>query len=141
MKKQLLLFFFLFSGTTLGFSQKVVYQYDDAGNRVKRFIQIEASKANKNYTYQADSVIEKTPDFTLKVYPNPTRGTLGVEIQGTKEDETITLMLFSSTGAMLYNRQGNTGLNAIDITSYATGIYILKVKIGEEISEYKIIKQ
>ncbi|MGC3977573.1 MAG: T9SS type A sorting domain-containing protein [Paludibacteraceae bacterium] len=148
MKKTLLLLLLLFSGITLCFSQraqeslqKVVYRYDDAGNRIKRSIVVEEITIPRQGVAVPDSNIQQVTNYSLRVYPNPTQGALGVEIQGVDEKDKIWLTIFSATGAMLYNKQGYTGLNTIDITSYTDGIYILKVKIGKKLSEYKIIKR
>jgi hypothetical protein len=90
-----------------------------------------------------DSVVikETIGERTIKVFPNPTRGALGIEIQGGDPKHEIRLMIYSGAGAVLYNQPATEGLNPIDMTQYPQGWYILRVVAGTEKREYKIVKE
>jgi hypothetical protein len=78
---------------------------------------------------------------TITVYPNPTRGALGVEINGGDTEEDLRLILFSGQGVQLYNSNAQPGINPIDMTAYPKGWYILQVQAGESKKEFKVIKE
>jgi hypothetical protein len=65
----------------------------------------------------------------IKMYPNPTKGTLNVNLpQNTSGEVTITVT--NMIGSILLNNKYDTGSNQIklDVSSYENGIYFVKVK-------------
>ncbi|NJM79011.1 MAG: T9SS type A sorting domain-containing protein [Flavobacterium sp.] len=72
----------------------------------------------------------------LKVYPNPTNGIVNLEI---KED--VTIEIFDIVGKSIYKQKVEIGLNQIDVSSYFSGVYLLKA-INEKgaIENLKIVK-
>lgn len=59
--------------------------------------------------------------INLLVYPNPaTAGKIQVDVK-----QTGTLQFFSNTGALVKQVKVNSGLNTIDISMLANGIYVL----------------
>ncbi len=121
----------------------IEYIYDQAGNRVSRRV-IPLQQNIKKHTVPTDS-IEVVKDFLgemeVKLYPNPTKGLLLVEVTGGKSDKEMDLILYNGGGQTLVNKQATTGLNNLDLSNYPAGWYILQVKAGTEKKEYKIIKE
>jgi endonuclease I/chitodextrinase len=73
---------------------------------------------------------------TYKIYPNPTNGnTLYFNI--TKD---ITVKLYSVLGKLIKIAKVNTQNNSLDISTLSAGIYILKMKSGNQFATKKIIK-
>lgn len=131
----------LFSTTTLTTAQqRVEYTYDQAGNRLTRKIVILSPRGVKQAPTDSIPVKQQWRDRIIIIYPNPTRGALAIEIQGGKDTDKIIAELFNSSGAMLYARKWTGTAYTIDMRAYVTGIYILRIKINEEMNEYKIIK-
>jgi hypothetical protein len=119
---------------------KVVYEYDMAGNRTaRRIITLQQAKRHQ----PTDSVVikESIGQRSIKVFPNPTRGALGIDIQGGDPKQVLRLVIYSGAGATLYNQPATEGLNPIDMTQYPQGWYVLRVVAGTEKREYKIVKE
>lgn len=72
---------------------------------------------------------------SLKIYPNPTKGKL--YISGLPENRKNELALYSTTGKLIWRKNGNTSGEIIDISKYPSGIYILNVND----SSFKIIRE
>lgn len=78
---------------------------------------------------------------TITVYPNPTQGILSIEIKGGDIEEVVHLYIYNGQGAMLYKAVAQQGLNPLNLTSYPSGWYILRVQLPEQGKEFKIIKE
>ncbi|MEC8134387.1 MAG: T9SS type A sorting domain-containing protein, partial [Bacteroidota bacterium] len=75
-----------------------------------------------------------TDIYNLSIYPNPTKSMLFVD----GNEDIISLELFSISGRSLM-QVNNT--NQLDISSFSTGVYFLKVNDGTTSVIKKIIKQ
>jgi hypothetical protein len=124
-------------------SQTISYDYDYAGNRISRKVVPLSPPPQGAKKQPADSIAVEDilGKRNILVYPNPTRGALGVEINGGDTEEDIRLILFSGQGVQLYNSKAQPGINPIDMTAYPKGWYILRVQAGEERKEFKVIKE
>ena len=142
-KKSILLLLLLAAFALQGETQNTVtYTYDQAGNRLSRTIIFAPMNAKRNHQSTDNVVLKETlGERTIKVFPNPTRGALGIEIQGGDPKHEIRLMIYSGAGAVLYNQPATEGLNPIDMTQYTQGWYVLRVVAGTEKIEYKIVKE
>ena len=141
-KQSILLLLLLAAFSFQSMAQNTVsYTYDQAGNRISRTITLGSSSIKR---YQpTDSVVikESIGERTIKVFPNPTRGALGIDIQGGDPKQELRLVIYSGAGATLYNQPATEGLNPIDMTQYPQGWYVLRVVAGTEKREYKIVKE
>jgi len=141
--KRLCILSILVMFTILLKAQTIEYTYDQAGNRTGRIVIPLTSQPSKKHTYQTDSVIvkDKLGEREVKIYPNPTRGALGVEIYGGNSTDALTLMLYNGQGKLLYSANAAEGLNSLDMSAYPSGWYILQFQSGVIKKEYKIIKE
>jgi len=121
----------------------VSYTYDNAGNRiVRKIVILETAFSNGQKGEKTPAPTEeKLGDRTLKIYPNPTKGALAVEISGGNEKDEIQIQLFNAQGVQLQNTKSPVGKTPMDMTAYPSGWYILRVMDGERKTEFKIIKQ
>jgi hypothetical protein len=137
----LLFSFLVFLSTTIQ-AQKVGYDYDLAGNRITRKV---VSLDNPNYAKQhvetPAPVEELLGERKITVYPNPTRGSLAVEITGGDSKEQMTLSVFSSQGVQLQNIKATAITTPVNMSAYPSGWYILRLQVGDKMTEFKIIKQ
>jgi len=123
-------------------SQTVSYAYDQAGNRISRkIVTLPPPPQGAKQHVDSTAVQDMMDERTITVYPNPTRGALGVEINGGDTEEDLRLILFSGQGVQLYNSNAQPGINPIDMTAYPKGWYILQVQAGESKKEFKVIKE
>jgi YD repeat-containing protein len=142
MQNQTILLLLLLAAFALQGEDKVTFTYDQAGNRLSRTITLGSSLVKRNHQ-PTDSVVikESIGERTIKVFPNPTRGALGIDIQGGDPKQELRLVIYSGAGATLYNQPATEGLNPIDMTQYPQGWYVLRVVAGTEKREYKIVKE
>ncbi|SEP55973.1 LamG-like jellyroll fold domain-containing protein [Flavobacterium urocaniciphilum] len=74
----------------------------------------------------------------IKLYPNPTSNILYIEFNDLSN---VVVELIDLNGRVLMNKTLSSTSNSIDLSSYNTAIYLLKVSSNEGASTYKIVKQ
>ena len=121
-------------------SQYIHYGYDAAGNRIKREIVLSANK-NSRKNPQKAFMSESLSDKIIKIYPNPTKGILKIEITEWSETDIGTITLISANGSKLMSTPLIDGLTTIDITQNAPVIYLLHLNLNERTTTWKIIKE
>jgi hypothetical protein len=130
-----------------GISQTKVYgfTYDDSGNRIKRqFIQLKSGQVNANNANSDEDVLieDELNNRKIKIYPNPTHGKLRIEIPGSDHNSLpVYLHVYSSGGTIIIQRNIKDRINNLDLSNLPAGIYLLRIGIGDEHSEWKIIKE
>lgn len=122
-------------------AQTVSYAYDNAGNCIERSILI----GNKSVTIDDQNeyfVEESIAETQMKIYPNPTKGMLRVDFGAVPENNAISIVIYDMQGRMVFsNRTDGESSLPIDLTSRPNGIYIMKVRIGNKETSWKIIKE
>ena len=92
------------------------------------------------YVGQAELGIERQANLNsdFAVYPNPAKERVTVSSQS---NETFSAILYDYTGKAL--RQINNALHnrQIDLSAYPDGMYILKIRKGQQITTKRIVKQ
>ena len=128
--------------------QAIHFNYDESGNRVKRYIVLgkgssSGDETSKKYEESNKSAefVDKLEELTIKIYPNPTRGQLSVEINGLGIDETVDYQLFSQTGILIQSNMNTSSRFTVDLSKHPGGIYILKLMIHGKVSDWKVIKK
>lgn len=77
--------YFLIQSTA--FAQKISYAYDLAGNRISRTIILSAAPQKAPAEEQSEPFIEQFEQREIKIFPNPTKGILIVEVNGGNTEE------------------------------------------------------
>ncbi|WP_461634293.1 T9SS type A sorting domain-containing protein [Labilibaculum euxinus] len=137
--------------TICGMSQNnVSFAYDSAGNRVSRTINLSSTKSGINGGDTEEFTFEKNEDFftevlaekEIKIYPNPTRGQLRVDILGYEDlDNNSSIQVFTTGGVLLYKSNTPSQTNNINLSDKPAGLYLMVITIGSEKSTWKIVKQ
>lgn len=87
---------------------RIGYSYDASGNRIKREIIMQPSKA-KQQTFETERQVfsDMLQEHDVKIYPNPTDGILKVRISGIKNTDKCSLAIYTMRGdrVMLDERQ------------------------------------
>ena len=123
----------------------VRFEYDAAGNRTLRAIVLPAaSQARRGSTEFSDSTTAVFTDtfasLTLNVYPNPTRGHLKIELQGLSEGESYGYVIASTSGEIIVQDRKAVNPSEADLSTCASGLYVLKLTYKEFTKDFKIIK-
>lgn len=92
-------------------------------------------KASENNEIQLDE-----DEIKIKIYPNPTRGQLRIEISNMPMQASGEMRLYDLNGNELVNINPLEPSSVLDISFYSDGIYILRMRINETIFDYKVIK-
>ena len=132
---------------------QTTFGYDLSGNRVSRVIKLtsplrsaEASNEEQNDATDEEPVeqeihSEMLNDFSVLIYPNPTKGELTVKIQGLPEGKTADLRLYNASGSLIQQKTGVNDTEHLNISNQPVGIYVLKIIAGDSSTDWKIIKQ
>jgi hypothetical protein len=120
---------------------KVSYSYDAAGNRISRIIVMGELRADEPEVQEEETAYsEMLSELLIKIYPNPTRGLIRIEIQNLPVGETANITLYELSGKLITMKQTSESTE-IDITGQPAGIYLMKIIAGEKQTEWKIIKK
>jgi hypothetical protein len=122
------------------------FTYDDAGNRIQRTVlELKSAEQQDNTTAQASAedafFNEKLGKYNLNVFPNPATSSINISISGDNSDEDMLIELRDLQGRLLSSQVAVLGTTKMDVSNHAAGAYILHIRIGEEISVWKIIKE
>uniref|UniRef100_UPI003217CB69 PKD domain-containing protein n=1 Tax=uncultured Draconibacterium sp. TaxID=1573823 RepID=UPI003217CB69 len=75
----------------------------------------------------------------VRVYPNPTSDYINISLEMVEPDDSYTI--FNLSGAMLVQNQITSSLTQVDLSSYPSGIYLVRVNNNGQVMNKKIIKK
>ncbi len=122
-------------------AQKLSYAYDNAGNRVSKTIVFNSQQAAKTQKKDSVSFNEILANKEIKLYPNPVQTNLTVTINGFDKDVAGEYFFFDNQGKMILHNYLNNESFQVDMSSYATGNYIMRIVIDGESTTWKILKK
>lgn len=142
MKKVAFSALLIISTMTAMAQQKLSYAYDAAGNRTSRTIVMRARNANaSDQEKTVEKSISMVADRQLKIYPNPVKDRLNIQLAHFDNKSVGTVLLYDTSGKMLYNQQITREDFFVDMSQYPKGYYMLRILINDEQSMWKIIKE
>lgn len=122
-------------------AQNVTYRYDAAGNRIQRTVtlqtQLQSSPSASDMALMNDIIAE----HGIKIYPNPTRGMLSVEINEYSDDLNVEYWLSDMSGRIINHQKASSKTAYFDLNKYPAGIYLLKIKVNDETAVWKVVKE
>ena len=144
----------LFVCATMPVSAQIYYSYDAAGNRITKTITL-AKTMKKMVRPDSVEMVEcaTVPDFfeepqndvvgqaEIKIYPNPTKGALRVDIDGAELSGNDRIEVYDGNGRIVKVCVSLTDSNQIDLSGAANGIYFMRITIGNEQTTWRIIKE
>jgi hypothetical protein len=90
-------------------------------------------------TVNLASSTENIEDFNLEIFPNPASAELNLKSTNTNIESVIVINL---TGQILYvDKNVNSNLSKIDISSLAEGIYLIQVQTDKGLTTKKLVKK
>ena len=151
MKRLLFTFCGILLCSLLTYSQNgIAYSYDGAGNRIER--RVITLRTTSKTALSGETIlteIEKDDIFEeqfkerkITIYPNPTKGNVGINISGTDFNTSCQAHLYNLMGKKLMQFQIHTNtVNPIDMNNLPAATYLLVLIFNNEKLTYKIIKQ
>lgn len=119
-------------------SQTVNYEYDNSGNiKSRKVITLKSSDATDSIV---KSKIFEDTEINIKIYPNPTRGDLKIEIPDYTDNEILIFQVYDMSGRTLLNTKRNGALTTLDLSNFPNGTYILRMSRNGKASSWRIIK-
>ena len=119
-----------------------VFTYDASGNRTERVIDLTKSAeitASSSSLSEEKLIEAELSSLDIKIYPNPTKGVLKVEIPEIG-DIKPTLVVYNLQGKQLVNKTVSNQISTINLSEQPPGMYIMKIVNGAESLDWKIIK-
>jgi len=87
-----------------------------------------------------DEKKDESVDKYIKVFPNPVKSTLTIQIIGFDENLKKDAIVFNMAGSKLKQERCLGSQGALELGTLDDGVYILRITVGGEIFQYKIIK-
>ena len=128
----------------ISYSQTINYGYDSSGNRTDRYIGLKSTRnADNKVDEEQDqkSFRDQLGDIEIKIYPNPSKGELTIEIVNLPKDPVGWIGVYDTTGKLIFKQSELVYRNVVNISSSDNGMYMLRIVVGDDISEWKILKE
>ena len=121
---------------------KLVFGYDQAGNRVSRHYQLLRVRNNSDEDIDTVSTVN-SHEFKATVFPNPTSDKLitNISVPDGELIEGFSVRLFDSQGRLIFANTVYSSRLEIDISTLASGTYFLRINAENQVSDIKIIKE
>lgn len=121
------------------------YTYDNSGNRLTRAVILLKSATLPTDSLTAKELKKPIDDQVglqkTRIYPNPTKGLLRIDLPSLTEQEAI-IRLHDQSGRLIIQQPAVEMNNELNLSSYPSGIYIMSIQIGQkDRKEWKIIKE
>ena len=115
------------------------FGHDKNGNRIYRDTLIVNPQRIGEEIRKTDSL--STDGLTIKVYPNPTKSILNLEVSRKDFEDELFYFLYDMKGNLLIEKRILKSLVEINMDERIIGAYILTVKGKSFTNTWKIIKQ
>lgn len=115
------------------FAQVVYYGYDAIGNRVEQYSMI-------IHVPQKTKSTGTLGDVSISFYPNPTPGQSKIELSGTSIPEVVDAAIYNMSGQLAMSFSIENGISDIDLSGFASGMYVMVISLNGERHAIQIIK-
>jgi|GEM_PF-1402880 len=154
---QIFVSFLMFMSLSIVAQTKVGYYYDNNGNRYQRYF-IGLRPAGQDSAAAVDSVLNAPPqtnpnnskdpqtlafEYGVKVYPNPTKDIIMVDITraGEKESKKADMFLIDNTGKIIDRKKYSGTEISFDLSKSPPGNYFLKIIFDDQSKlSYNVVK-
>ena len=141
MELQLILLLINLGLATSIFSQSLLYLYDAAGNRITRMQVATRSfvlQKNEVNVVSSEGLLERK---AIKLFPNPVQTKLTVLLSELFEPGYGEVFLYDLQGRLLLSQDVTSIRTILQLDSFVSGTYLLKLVFGSRQSIWKIIKE
>lgn len=95
---------------------------------------------SKSVTVQKPAAVENYNDNGFQLFPNPTSGIIHLNVSE-RIAKNATISIYNAMGQLVYSHFSEEQNNAIDLTGFPKGIYVVRVNANHEILSKKFIFQ
>ncbi len=157
MKKIFFITIMAFSSAIIIEAQEIIISHDPAGNREVRVCPDgmtekdddlvtgsvrtgELSDLSTNETSLGLEFLEG--ELSLELYPNPVNDYIIFDVNSESVDYgNIQIEVFNSIGKLMLSKQVSKNNSQLDVSKLASGNYILKARLNDELQKWQFIKQ
>lgn len=134
MKKEVLLLLFLVSLLSSAQTHKIVFEYDAAGNQVKRYLCLKCPSATAKSVpskeveaLKEENVLQSSSEDVISYAPNPVKETLYLKWKLHQNNGVTSVQVFSFLGQVLGTYAVGSGVNELNLPfqNYSAGIYVV----------------
>ena len=128
-------------------SQPVSFYYDAAGNRTSRSLVLNMTAQPSPGQEEGDDErrdeikTEHIAGLSLKVSADPREGIVRIQVLSDSRIDQGTYLVFTTGGLKVLDGTLRKGDNIIDISSQPSGIYAIRIDLGEYHETWKIVKK
>lgn len=115
----------------------VVFDYDQAGNRVKRELSAPPMQSRAAGDFSTDML---ESEF-ITIGPNPTTGVVKIEVSNFVGGDNGRICVYTTAGQLIAATQMRSAITEINIGSKASGMYVFIVETEKASSRSMIIKK
>ena len=127
--------------TSIAGVTQYAFEYDDDGNMTSRkTVVMPQTYSTSKDTEEPEVKNDRLGEQTITIRPNPTRGHVALDILPLDLTVENSFSLYDASGRLIETRHINEETTYIEITG-PTGLYLLDIRLGKEVSRWKIIKQ
>lgn len=122
---------------------RIRYVYDNSGNRIVAEKEPDLKLTNQSGDGETGikDVPEMDADGNIRIYPNPTKGIIHVEVQESQPVNDLRIMLYDLSGKPVADYPGLRDNGVIDVSNQPKGVYILKIVLNNKVKTLKIVKE
>jgi PKD repeat protein len=133
-------------GTNDASSMNPFYTYFSTGNFTVRLIATNECGVDTLYqTILVSSVSELSQNFALRVYPNPVKDIISIQLPAVTKREQMLLNIYDQTGKLvisdLVSPQMDKGNLVFNVSTLQTGVYHLQLQSSAGVYNSRIIKE
>jgi len=115
--------------------------YDGSGNRQTRAYCAKSTAALLDTASITQPITESLGEVQIAIFPNPTKGLFTVQVTNLPTDASGEIALCDLTGKQLVVQKTIQESNIIDLSMRPTGVYVLRIRAGDKVSEWKVVKE
>jgi hypothetical protein len=119
--------------------------YDDSGNRTLReaeIIQLKsgATGSSCHEDFQEQVLGKELSGRAIKIYPNPTKGSIKISISETVNDAPR-VIVYNTLGQVIADKHIEGTEGEINLSQQSPGIYFMRIVIDGKSLEWKVLKE
>ena len=126
-------------------AQALQYDYDQAGNRILKEL---VNRDGEGEVFEPEQFRKKTAELAMKsqeqseirVYPNPIRGNFAFLELSNVLEENASLDLYNQNGLKVKHWENLSSQNKLDLSSIASGTYLLRYTSPKETKVFHLVK-